>query len=194
MIRGCVLPALAAAVLAVQAARADAPLPADSLYQVQATLTTQSGARAGFDLDRGHPTVVSMFYGSCPATCPMLITAIQVYEKHLAPPERSRLRVLLVSFDAARDTPRQLEHLATLHRTDRGRWTFASAAEPDARRIAAILGIRYRRLADGDFEHSAVITLLDAEGRVIARSTAPTGDESFQRALDAATRAAASDD
>ncbi|HLY51852.1 MAG TPA: hypothetical protein VKQ31_02475, partial [Steroidobacteraceae bacterium] len=33
------------------------------------------------------------------------------------------LRVLLVSFDAARDTPVQLDRLARLHRTDSARWS-----------------------------------------------------------------------
>src|SRR5262249_44881171 len=77
---------------------AETDLPTDSLYHVQARLLTQSAKPIGFDVNRGHPTLVSMFYGSCPAACPMLITSMQVYESHLAPASRSRLRVLLVSF------------------------------------------------------------------------------------------------
>jgi protein SCO1/2 len=150
---------------------------------------TQKGVVAGFNLYQGHPTLVSMFYGSCPAACPMLITAMQTYEAELDEASRARLRALLVSFDAARDSPPQLESLAHQHGADASRWTFASAPEPAARRIAALLGISYRRLADGNFDHSLVITLLDSQGRVLASTTRMVGDAEFQARLRAATAA-----
>ena len=166
-----------------------AGLPTDSLYQLRATVITEQGTPAGFNLYEGHPTLVSMFYGSCPAACPMLITAMQTYEANLDESSRARLRALLVSFDAARDTPSQLQTLAREHRADGSRWTFASAPEPTARKIAALLGISYRRLANGDFDHSLVITLLDPQGRVIGSTTRLVGDEEFQAKLRAATAA-----
>lgn len=162
-------------------------LPPESLYQLRAHLLNQTGDLVGFDVDRGHPTLVSMFYGSCPAACPMLVTSLQVYESHLDPVSRSRLRVLLVSFDAARDTPRQLEQLGRLHRTDPNRWTLASAPEVEARKIAALLGFRYRHLPDGSFDHSLLITLLDRQGRVLASTTTLVDDSQFQAKLRAAT-------
>ncbi|HEY6824585.1 MAG TPA: SCO family protein [Steroidobacteraceae bacterium] len=165
-----------------------AEMPTDSVYRLPAQLTTQRAASAGLDLYRGHPTLISMFYGSCPAACPMLITAMQVYEAHLDASSRAQLRVLLVSFDAARDTPRQLDRLAHLHHVDPERWTFASASEPSARRIAAVLGISYRHLASGEFDHSLLITLLDDEGRIVASTTTLVGDEEFQARLRAATQ------
>jgi len=161
--------------------------PPDSLYRLHATLTTHKAQTIGFDTNRGHPALVSMFYGSCPAACPMLITAMQVYESHLDEASRARLHVLMVSFDAAHDTPQQLERLAQLHRADPSRWTFTNAPERDARRIAALLGISYRRVGNGEYDHSLVITLLDTEGRVLARTTKLVGDDDFQMRLKAAT-------
>jgi protein SCO1 len=162
-------------------------LPTDSLYQLHAELVTQQGTPTGLNLYHGHPTLISMFYGSCPSYCPMLITAVQVYESHLTEESRARLRVLLVSFDAAHDTPQHLAELARLHRADPARWTFASAGEPDARRIAALLGFHYRQLPDGSFDHSQVITLTDSEGRVLANTSKLIGDSVFQEKLQAAT-------
>lgn len=183
--------ALSAALLAMVGwpACPAAGLGEDSLYQLHAQLDAQSGAKVGFDLYRGHPVLIGMFYGSCPATCPLLITGMQVYESHLDEAARARLRVLLVSFDAARDTPRQLDALARLHHADPTRWTFTSAAETDARKIAALLGVRYTRLADGSFDHSSLITLLDAQGRMLASTTKLVGDSGFQARLAAATAA-----
>ncbi|HYM29561.1 MAG TPA: hypothetical protein VET66_15530, partial [Steroidobacteraceae bacterium] len=50
------------------------------------------------------------------------------------------------------------------------RWTLARSDETGTRKIAAVLGIQYRRLAGGDFNHSSTIELLDADGRIAARS------------------------
>jgi protein SCO1/2 len=165
-----------------------AETPPDSIYQFHAQLVTQTGTAAGLDRYRGHPTLIGMFYGSCPAACPMLITAMQVYESHLDAASQARLRVLLVSFDAARDTPPKLDALAHSHHADPARWTFASAAEPEARAIAALLGFSYRRLPNGDFDHSLLITLLDEEGRITATTTTLIDDEKFQAQLRAATQ------
>jgi len=178
----------AIALLATSTLCGAADLPTDSIYQLGAQLTTQTGNTTGIDLYRGHPTLISMFYGSCPAACPMLISAMQAYESHLDKKSRARLRVLLVSFDAARDTPQQLDRLARLHHTDPARWTFASAAEPDARRIAVSLGLSYRRLPGGEFEHSLLITLLDSRGRILASTTKLVGDTEFQARLQSATQ------
>jgi protein SCO1 len=174
------------AALAVLSVCRAGDLPTDSLYQLHAEVTTQQGTVAGLNLYQGQPTLLSMFYGSCPSYCPMLITALQVYESHLPQDSRARLRVLLVSFDATHDTPERLTQLARLHRTDPGRWTFASASEPQARKIAELLGFHYRELPDGSFEHSQVITLIDGQGRVLANTTKLIGDSVFQARLQAA--------
>jgi protein SCO1 len=120
---------------------------------------------AGLDVDRGHPTLISMFYGSCPAACPALISTIGRTLDQL--PARD-VRVLLVSFDPMRDTPDHLAVIAAERHLD-ARWTLTSAREPDARALAAVLGIRYRAVAGGQFSHTSAIVALDRDGRPIAR-------------------------
>jgi protein SCO1/2 len=164
----------------------------DSLYQLKIDLTTQAGTHVGFDLQQGHPVLVSMFYGGCPAACPMLITSLQVYESHLDLAARDRLRVLLVSFDPERDSPSKLEDLIRLHRIDTTRWALASAPAADARKLAALLGFQYRRNDDGSYDHSLLITLLDGDGRVLAKTSKLVGDDAFQARLEAATARASS--
>lgn len=163
--------------------------PTDSLYQLRMQLVTQDGTRQPFDLYRGHPTLLSMFYGSCPASCPMLITSLKVYVRQLPSPAQAQLRVLLVSFDPEHDTPQRLEALAREHNADPARWRFTSAAEPDARKLAALLGEQFRPLPAGGFDHSLLITLLDRDGRSLASTAKLIGDTRFQAALVAATTA-----
>jgi len=55
------------------------------------------------------------------------------------------------------------------------------------RALAALLGVQYRRLPDGDFNHSSTIELLDAEGRIAARTnTLGAVDPDMIQALHAA--------
>jgi cytochrome oxidase Cu insertion factor (SCO1/SenC/PrrC family) len=41
--------------------------------------------------------------------------------------------------------------------------------EKAVRELAAVLGVRYRRDASGGFDHSAIISILDADGRIVAQ-------------------------
>ena len=52
-----------------------------------------------------------------------------------------------------------------------------------------LLGFHYRRLEDGSFDHSQIITLLDGEGRVVASTTKLIGDADFEAKLRAITAA-----
>lgn len=52
--------------------------------------------------------------------------------------------------------------------------------------LAALLDIEYRRLPGGEDNHSTVIALLDGEGRALARTEKPSGDEAFLERLKAA--------
>lgn len=139
-----------------------------SIYDLTVPLTDAAGHQLGLDADRGHPTLISMFYGSCASACPVLVDEIGRTVAALPPSKQADVRVLLVSFDAARDTPARLGELAQLHHLD-DRWTLASAGDEDARTLAAVLGIRYRPVPGGQFSHTSVVVALDGEGQPIAR-------------------------
>ena len=142
-----------------------------SLYDLHEKLVNQDNASVGLDVHRGNKVLVTMFYGSCKATCPLIIDTLRAVERKLDPSQRSDLRVLLISFDPARDTPAALREVATSRHIDTRRWTLAQADEAAVRRIAAALEIQYRRLPDGQFSHANVITVLGGDGEIAARST-----------------------
>jgi protein SCO1/2 len=160
----CGLGALALAPLA----RA-APLPGDSIYQLKATLVDQHGQAFELASRRGQPMLISMFYSSCQMVCPMIFETVQATLKALPADEAAALRVLMVSFDPQRDTVDVLANTARVRNCD-DRWTLARADETTARAIAAVLGIQYRRLESGEFNHSTVIELVDRDGRVAAKT------------------------
>lgn len=145
--------------------------PAVSLYDLHERLIDQDGKPVRLDLHRGSKVLVTMFYGSCPATCPLIIDTLRAVERKLGASRRADLRVLLISFDPERDTPAALRELAASRRIDTKRWTLAQADAATVRRIAAALEIQYRQLPDGQFSHATVITVLGSEGEILARST-----------------------
>lgn len=137
-----------------------------SIYELPLSMRDAHGATIGLDVHRGQPTLVAMFYASCPVACPVLIDEIRTT---LAESGRTDARVLLVSFDAARDTPEKLSALVAERGLD-ARWTVAAASDGDARTLAAVLGVKYRRLDNGEFVHGSTIVALDAEGRPVGRA------------------------
>jgi len=147
---------------AVPVASADTP----SIYDLEMRLHAANGARVGVDVGRGHPTLIAMFYASCGVACPVMIEELR---RTLRDADRDDVRVLLVSFDPARDTPARLRELATERKLD-GRWTLAAADDADARELAAVLGVKYRKLDNGEFFHSPTIIMLDPEGRPVVRT------------------------
>jgi protein SCO1/2 len=141
----------------------------DSVYELAAPLVDQDGKTVGLDLFRGHPVLISMFYTACRDACPLLIADLKRIERGLPASTRADLRVVLVSLDPEHDTPEALRALALAQGLDTSRWRLLRAPDDTVREIAAVLGIRYRRLPEGGFNHSSVITLLDPSGVILVR-------------------------
>lgn len=156
---------------AANALAAAAPLPGDSIYQLDAPLTDQDGRDFQLAERRGQPMVVSMFYTSCQFVCPMLIDTLRDTTTQLTEAERARLKLLLVSFDPAHDSVAVLKKTSDERALDTARWALARTDAGHTRKLAAVLGIQYRAIAGGDFNHTTALILIDAEGRIVGRST-----------------------
>jgi protein SCO1/2 len=159
---------LACVLFAMWMAGAQATDRSASLYQLHERLQNQDGKLIDLDVYRGQKVLVAMFYGSCPATCPLIIDTLRAIERKAD--ASVDLRVLLVSFDTERDTPTALRELATVRHIDTARWTLAHADMGAVRRIAAALNVQYKKLPSGDFSHSTIISVLDRNGGISLQS------------------------
>ena len=146
------------------------PLDGASLYQLDAAITDQDERPFSLVSLRGEPVLVLMFYGSCTTVCPLLISEVVRVDEALSPEERARLRVVLVTFDPDNDTPERLRALAAERSLPTPRYSLLRGDQDAVRELAMALGVQYRRTADGQFVHSAIVTLLDAEGRVAVQA------------------------
>lgn len=181
-----------ALLMALPAAALAEELPGDSVYQVEAALNDQSGRAMRFADAAGGVRLASMFYASCGYVCPLLIEQIRAIESQLESHQKQGLSVLLISLDPERDTPEALAKLARDRSLDLQRWTLARPQPDDLRKLSAVLGVQYRQLDDGEVNHSTVISLLDAEGRILAQTSklGAKPDPGFVDAVRAALSAA----
>ena len=182
--------ASAAGCIAAAGTAVDPPLPPDSVYHVDASLTPASGPALAWRSLRGKPRVVTMFYSTCKAVCPMIVESARAVQRSLPEAERDRIGFVLLTLDPGRDTPAALARVQAERRLDAAHWLLLRPEPGDVRTLAAILGVRYRELADGEFNHTTTLVLLDAEGRVLARTEniGAAGDPAFKDAVRAATR------
>ena len=138
----------------------------DSIYQLEARLTDQAGRAQGLDLYRGSPVLITLFYGSCQATCPLIIDTLRSTERGLSPDQRQKLRVLMISFDPERDTPQALDHY--VHAFD-PRFVALRGDPAATQRVAKDFKIYYEKRKEGDtytVDHSAQSYVFDPQGRL----------------------------
>lgn len=145
-------------------------LPSDSVLRLEGKFTDQQGRAFVLADRRGKAQLVTMFYSSCPYACPLLIDSGKGVQHALTPAERAKLRLLYLSIDPDRDDTRALAAIAAKRKLDPPQWTLARTDAAGVRRTAAVLNVRYRKLANGEFNHSSALILLDRDGRVLART------------------------
>lgn len=161
------------------------PLPDDSAYHLSATFTDSGGRAMAWRELRGKPRVATMFYASCRYICPIVVDSLRAVERSLNESQRIRLGFVLISMDPSRDTPETLAKLMSERNLAPASWLLLSPRPDEVRSIAGILGIRYRALADGEFNHTTTLVLLDSDGRVLARTDriGSNGDPEFLAAV-----------
>ena len=160
-------PGAAPAAAITATSKAELPKLGPSFFGLELDLEDQHGRRVDTETLRkdGGTLIVSMFYATCTYACPTLIRDLVAIDQRLSPEARKNTRVLLVTFDPEHDTPEVFSRLATAHAVPNDRWIFARARSEEAtRELAAALGITYRRLPDGNYNHSSILAALDEEG------------------------------
>jgi protein SCO1 len=152
---------------------ASADLPRSSVYQLDASLTDQDGIashwRDGANPPAG-PRIVGMFYSRCDYVCPMLFEAVKSIEASLPVEARQHLQVGLITLDPARDDTAALKKTALQRAGDPARWHLYRTHTTDVRELAGVLGVQYRQLSNGEFNHSTLMILLDGQGIELART------------------------
>lgn len=151
------------------AMKSSEPLPGTSIYNLTSGWTNQDGKRVTLESMRGEPVVVAMGYTRCKDICPMIVADMIAIEDRAKEASLKGIRFAFFSLDSALDTPERLKAYAKDHGLDPAHWTLYQGDDKAVRELAAALGVRYRRDASGGFDHSAIITILNVDGTIVAQ-------------------------
>jgi len=141
--------------------------PSDlSVYNLEGEWLDQTGKAMPLVHLTGRVRIVSMVYTNCAFACPMLVADMKRIEASLPKKSRSEVGFVLISVDPERDTPERLLRFADSSRLDATAWTLLNGADGQILEMGALLGVKVRKMPDGEFAHSNVITILDQAGEI----------------------------
>ncbi|MCB0415197.1 MAG: SCO family protein [Bdellovibrionales bacterium] len=148
-----------------------------SLFEYPKKWKNQNNEIKHFSDFSGDFYLLSMVYTSCPHSCPLTIAKVQEIKSFLSKSGFSNIKIVLASFDDEVDTPNHLKQFIKKRKLDEKQWMFLSpSSQKDARELAVVLGISYKKLGAGDFSHSNVISLVGPNGRILAQTKSLTED------------------
>ena len=137
-----------------------------SLYLLDSTWTSDVGRQIKLGALRGRPQIVALFFTRCEYACPILVGELKAIEGKLPPEVLGKVDFLLVSIDSKRDTPAELAAFREKRQLARERWTLLRGGADDVRELAALLGVNYAEDSRGQFAHTNLISLLNADGEI----------------------------
>lgn len=140
-----------------------------SIYHLAASWTDQHGEARHLGSLAGRVQVVTMIYTHCGYACPRILIDMKRIEAELPQELRDGVGFVMVSIDPERDTPERLAEYADAIGLDPSRWTLLTAPDNSVLELAALLGVKYRRISETDFSHTNLITVLDQGGEIVHR-------------------------
>lgn len=131
-------------------------------------LVDQSGAAVDQGVLRGRWSAVFFGYTYCPDVCPTTLAALGQTVGDLGP-DASRFQVVFITVDPARDTPAALKAYLASATFPRGVRGLTGSPEQIAA-VARAYHVYYQKVPQGasySMDHSAVVYLMDPQGRFI---------------------------
>ena len=129
------------------------------------TLTDQTGRDVRLSDMRGEPVAVTFIYTRCPiaTACPLTTTRFAKLDSMLAAKRFGRL--LTISVEPERDTPKVLAEYASHLKADPERWKFLTGDPKAVADVASRFGVIYYPDA-GQIVHAQAVAVVDASGRL----------------------------
>ncbi len=151
------------------------PLAERSIYQLDAVWTDDAEKVATLAGLRGRPVVLAMFYSNCEYACPLLVGDMVRLRAALPAEMQEQIQFVMVSFDVTRDTPVALKAYRDRVSLNPA-WRLWHGNADAVQDLAMLLGVKYKQDEKGQFAHSNMLTILDAQG-VIAHQRIGLGGE-----------------
>jgi protein SCO1 len=149
------------------------------------SLQTAGGSNITNQSLKGRWHLVFLGFTHCPDVCPTTLGELSKAQKTWENiPEKTRPRLLFVSVDPERDTPKALAEYAQFFHKDT---LTATAQEPALRDFAQGIGFVYTKIALGEkdytMDHSATLAVIDPQGNEAGIIRPPFSPEKIARDL-----------
>jgi len=108
--------------------------------------------------------VISMIFFNCTNVCPRIVADMRYIQSKLSDKSRGAVEFTLVTVDPDRDTIESFHDFQK--KMNIPGWHFLRGNKNDIRELAAVLGVKYVRLDDGNFTHSNIISVLNKKGEI----------------------------
>jgi protein SCO1/2 len=139
-----------------------------SIFELEDVWQTQDAKTFQWKNLKGEPFLISMFYASCQAVCPRIVTDMQNISQKIQKKQGKVPKMILVSFDPSKDTPDILKAYAK--KMELGdNWFLLNGKDDSVRTLSVLLGISYQKTTGNDFNHSTVISLVSGDGKISTR-------------------------
>lgn len=138
----------------------------ESIYNVSSIWQNRYGQKMKLDTLRGKVQVAAMVYTNCEFACPRILADMKRIRDRLSEEELKATNFVIVSIDPERDTPERLRNFASENELSDTNWTLLNGDQGDILELAALLGVKYKKISDTDFTHSNIITVLNKQGEV----------------------------
>ncbi|WP_051258955.1 SCO family protein [Chitinibacter tainanensis] len=148
-----------------------AAVSGESLFQLAVPLTDQSNQPFKLGQAGKKATLITMFYGDCNISCPIVLENVKRTITQLPAAQRGAVQAVLVSLNPGVDTAKSLAALAKVHQMDERVYRLVvSDNDLHTRQLAATLGVKYRRGANGEINHNTRFVVLDQRGQILSAS------------------------
>ena len=140
-----------------------------SLHDLPSVWTTQDKQQVKLSDFHKKATVMAMIFTNCQSACPRITADIQRVEAAIPADKRDDVSFVLVSMDPERDNPEQLKKFAEEHKLNLKNWTLLTGKQADVDDLAGVLNVRISKQADGSFDHSNIIHILNSKGNIVSQ-------------------------
>jgi protein SCO1/2 len=131
------------------------------------SLVDQDGRPFSFRQLQGHTVSLNFIFTSCPVSCPLQTQALTQVQRTMAEAGETRVRLVSVTMDPARDTPEVLRRYAMTLGANLAGWSFVTGAPEEITWLHRHFNAQVKAREGGQFDHRVAVYLLDAGGRLL---------------------------
>ena len=117
----------------------------------------------------GRAVLLGFVYTQCPGPCPIQTSDHMAVRRGLSEDAAPKTWFVMVTIDPARDDAAALRAYMDDHGVDYENWTFLTGPVARVEATYERWGISVTHNADGTIDHTPIVFLLDARGRIVKR-------------------------